>query len=291
MGNRTEVNLDFYRGRKYNEDMSRNIHRQYQLIQKVLKFINDEANGPFSFTEITVKSTDVQITDNELEKSLEYLKNEGLIFYTVQTSYSAEYYEYCSKLSELEAKLNQPKYSTEYFIGKTEWATNVPAVRNKYKKQIEAEKLRSKSATFIVRLKPDFHKKYKEVISYCGGDARYILHLEENYLYINNGCVNTFKSSWRLRLFQGALRCDNGSTFNAEHYIPKSNINKKLRGLPQLLPEIIDSPILREIFFRDVTATSFKIYHSITDAMIKESGYDTTLIDREIKSSAKNRQV
>lgn len=286
----TEVEVDNNRGEEYNEEMLGSVHRQYKLIQKVLKYINDEANGPFNLTKITIKKTDVQVTDDELEKSLEYLKNEGLISYTATTSYSGKYDEYCRKLSELEAKLNQPKYSTEYFIGKTEWAKNVSVKRNMYEKQIKAEKLRSKSTVFTVELQPNFNKKYAEIMSRCGGDARYVLHLEGKYLYINNECVSTFKASWRLQLFQAALRCDNGAVFDAETYIPKSNINKKLRGLPQLLPETIDSQILRELFFRDVKATSFKIYHSITDAMVEESGYDTILIDKEIKSSAKNKQ-
>lgn len=267
-----------------------NVHRQYKLIQKVLKYINDEANGPFNLTKITIKKTDVRVTDDELEKSLEYLKNEGLISYTATTSYSDKYDEYCRKLSELEAKLNQPKYSTEYFIGKTEWAKNVSVNLDMYEKQIKAEKLRSKSTVFTAKLQPNFNKKYAEIMSRCGGDARYILHLEGKYLYINNECVSTLNASWRLRLFQAVLRCDNGAIFDAEAYIPKSNINKKLRGMPQVLPEIIDSKFLREIFFQDIKETSFKIYHSITESMIEENGYDTILIDKEIKSSSKNKQ-
>lgn len=260
--------------------------KAYKKIQEVVRLIHEGS-------EVQIKPRPIVITNIQLPKTLpeatfvdalEYLEENGLISYKYEEEHSAAYYDYDEKCRR--AICFNDLEEDETWEGKLEEA-------KVYARKRDAEKKKDYFTTFTITLQPVFSEKYNDIITKHSGNVKYRMYLGDKYnnlLFINDYRISRFNAAWRQEIFKYALKQENGTTINTDQFIPKAAASKKLRGMPQILPEIIQSRYLRDVFFHDVHATEFKIYHTITDDMIEEGFCDTTLIDNELKKLSKKLQ-
>lgn len=258
-------------------------HKAYGKIQEVARLIREES-------EAQIKPRPIIITNEQLSKTLpeatfvdalEYLEEKGLISYKHEEEYSAAYCDY-------DEKCRRAIYFNSLREGET-WESRLEEAKD-YARKRDAEKKKSYFATFTITLQSAFSEKYNDIITKHSCNVKYKMHLGGKYnslLFINDCQISRFNAPWRQEIFKYALKQENGTTINTNQFMPKATAGNKLRGMPQILPEIIQSKYLRDVFFHDVHATEFKIYHTITDDMIKEGFCDTTLIDNELKKLSK----
>lgn len=258
----------------------------YKKIQEVARFIYKEFKTQIEPSSVRVRvdqlpNDTLNISETELEKALKYLSKEGLITYKCDKIYSATFDEYDEKYKEAYELAQSPEY---IFTTNKQKQDKIWRQVNLYDKWRKNEAKRWHSTVFIVKPLPNFEAECRAILSRYNDTTRYKLTLggsEKNILYVNGKYkLHKFHAEWQLQLMKRALSSTNGTPIKA----PKDTT----KGMPQLLPDIIGSKILRELFFLEKRKNSFVIRHTITDKMIKDEQLDTKKIESELKKTLTN---
>lgn len=253
--------------------------KAYKNIQKVAKMIHDEIENQIIPQPVVMSDTQIKpiLPENVLIDALRYLEHKELIRFRYDKKYSLAYYEY-------DKKCREAAHWDFLKAGETWESKNEQAQR--YKRMREAEAQKGHHSTFTIDVMPEFNVEYGQIMSKYDDFTVYKLHLGEHndmQLFVNNIQIGSFKASWRQQIFKTALSQDNGTIVNTKPYMPKTITDKKAKGMSQIMPEIVQSKPLREVFFPDIHSTSFKIYHTITRDMVDNGFCDTILVDKELK--------
>lgn len=257
--------------------------KAYEKVQKVAKLIFDEDEAQIKSQPIVLSNEQVGriIPEDDFKDALEYLEERRLITFKHNTEYSADYYEYRRK-REIMASFSREEAG--------EMWEQIQEKTIAFTEKMNEEKRKWHFTTFTITLQPAFSMEYRAIVTKYNYNIRYKMHLDRrggSLLFINDLPIYRFNASWRQEIFKHALGQENGTTIDTNPYMPKTVVGKKIRGMPQILPEIVQSKYLRDVFFHDIHATKFKIYHTITDDMIKEGFCDTTLVDDELRQLSK----
>lgn len=258
----------------------------YRKIQEVTRYIYKELKTQIETSLVYIEvdqlpNNVLNISETELGKALEYLSKEGLITYKCDKIYSATFDEYDEKYRE-EYELAQ---SPEYIFTTNKQKQNEIWKRvNLYDKWRKNEAKRWHSTVFIIKPSPNFEAGCRAILSRYNDTARYKLTLggpEKNILYVNGKYkLHKFHAEWQLQLIKRALSSAN------ESYIEAPKDAKK--DMPQLIPDIVESTTLRNLFFPEKQKRGFVIRHTITDEMIKNEQLDTRKIESELRNRHAN---
>ncbi len=118
---------------------------------------------------------------------------------------------------------------------------------------------------FEVTFKDNFPEIYRKIAS--NTDTFFKLHMsnvKHPVLYINEIPIKKFKSQelYPYKLMDIALNSPNGSIVSVDK-MPK--VARGERGFSQDLFDIFKWPVIRSVFMREITKTSFRIYHGVTE--------------------------
>lgn len=257
--------------------------KAYKSIQTVAKLIHDELETQIepSSIRLSLDQLPTKIPESEFEEALKYLSAKSLISYKCDKTYSAAYDEYNEEYKKAYDLAQSPEY---IFTTNTRKQDEIWKQVNLYNRLRKNEAKRSCSTVFIIKPLPSFEAEYKEILSKYSDAVRYKLMLggsEKNILCVNNRYrLHRFNAEWQLQLMKRALSDTN------EAYIEAPKGAKK--GMPQLIPDIIESPTLRDLFFPERKKGGFVIRHTITDEMIKAGQLDTKKIESELRKTHTN---
>lgn len=258
----------------------------YRKIQEVARYIHKEFRTQIepSLVRIGVDqlpNDTLNISETELGKALEYLSKEGLITYKCDKIHSATFDEYDEKYREAYELAQSPEY---IFTTNKQKQDEIWRQVNLYDKWRKNEAKRWHSSVFIIKPLLNFESGCKEILSRYSDTARYKLTLggaEKNILCVNGRYnLHKFHAEWQLQLIKRALSSAN------ESYIEAPKDAKK--DMPQLIPDIVESTMLRNLFFPEKQKRGFIIRHTITDEMIKNEQLDTRKIESELRNRHAN---
>ncbi|MBR3236309.1 hypothetical protein IKF92_01320 [Candidatus Saccharibacteria bacterium] len=139
----------------------------------------------------------------------------------------------------------------------------------------------SEQKKYSLLLSESFEERFDDVFrkftsAKTNNGVLFALHLEERkdfpVLYINDTPIRKFKNtdSYPYKLMKLALSLPNGSVIPAKDLLKISRGN---RGCSQDLSEIFGSPVIKSVFTREITNSSFRIYHEITEEDLNEVSY------------------
>lgn len=257
--------------------------KAYKSIQTVVKLIHDELETRIESSSIrlSLDRLPCKIPESEFEEALKYLSAKSLISYKCDKTYSAAYDEYNEKYKESYELAQSPEY---IFTTNTQKQDEIWKQVNLYNRLRKNEAKRWHSTVFIIKPLPSFETEYKEILFRYDDAVRYKLMLsgaEKNILCVNNRYkLHRFNAEWQLQLMEQALSNTN------EAYVKAPKDAKK--DMPQLIPDIIKSTTLRNLFFPKREKGGFTIRHTITDEMIKKEQLNTKEIESELRKTHTN---
>lgn len=124
---------------------------------------------------------------------------------------------------------------------------------------------------FIITVEDNFDNFVSDLLSEKEDSFKIMLHFGDEaspVLYANMIPIHRFQSNdnYLYKLINLALKAKNGTRISQSDILDG---NKRNRGCPQDLSDIFTSPIVKDVFAREITNDSFVIYHTITKADLK----------------------